>query len=476
MNYTLMCDFYEITMSNGYFEAGMKDQICYFDVFYRTTPDFGGFAICAGLNKIIDYINNLRFDNGDIEYLRNKKCFSEKFLEYLKDFKFHGDMYAIPEGTPVFPGEPLITIKANAIEAQFLETYILASINHQSLIATKASRIVRAAKGRAISEFGARRAHGAEAATDGARAAYIAGVNGTSNTLTDRLYGAPATGTMAHSWIQMFESEYLAFKTYCEIYPNNALLLVDTYNTLKRGVPNAIKVFDEVLKPKGIRPKGIRLDSGDIAYQSKKARIMLDNAGYSDCLIFASNSLDEYIIRDLLIQDAKVDAFGVGERLITSKSSPVFDGVYKLVAIEENNVIIPKIKVSENPEKITTPHFKKIYRLFDNETGKAIADLLCVHDEVIDETKEYELFDPLATWKRKTIKNFAAKELQIPIFKDGKQVYFTKNIEEIRTYCKEQIDLLWDEVKRFESPHNYYVDLSQKLWDVKNSLLNKNKI
>ncbi|MDD3999316.1 MAG: nicotinate phosphoribosyltransferase [Bacilli bacterium] len=471
VNYTLMCDFYEITMGNGYFVQGMKDKICYFDVFFRTVPDAGGFAIACGLEQVIEYIKALHFDEEDIAYLKAKKIFAPEFLEYLKDFRFTGDIYAVPEGTVVFPNEPIMTIRAKSIEAQFIETFVLATLNHQSLIATKAQRIVRSAQGRVISEFGARRAHGPEAATLGARAAYIAGVSGTSNTLTDRLYQAPATGTMAHSWVQMFDSELEAFKKYCEVYPNSALLLVDTYNVLKSGVPNAIKAFDEVLKPLGKRPLGIRLDSGDIAYQSKKARILLDEAGYPDCQIVASNSLDETLIRGLIHQGAAIDSFGVGERLITSKSSPVFDGVYKLVAMEENGEIVPKIKVSEYIVKITTPGFKKLYRLYNLENGKAEADLLTLADEVINENEPYELFDPQATWKRKTLTHFRKRELQVPIIKDGKLVYQLPTIEEIREYCQKEISTLWEEVKRFENPHNYYVDLSQKLWDLKEELL-----
>ncbi len=473
-NLTLMCDFYELTMANGYFEAGMKDQICYFDVFYRTIPDGGGFAIAAGLEQVIEYINNLHFTEDEIEFLRSKNTFSKEFLEYLKNFKFHGDIYAVKEGTPIFPNEPMMVIRGNAIEAQFIETYVLSVLNHSSLIATKANRIVRASEGRAISEFGARRAHGVLAATIGARAAYIGGCNGTSNVLTDYLYDIPATGTMAHSWVQMFGDEYLAFKTYCEVYPDNAVLLVDTYNILKSGIPNAIKAFDEVLKPLGKRPKGVRLDSGDIAYQSKKIRAMLDKAGYDDCKIIASNSLDENILRDLILQDAKIDSFGVGERLITSKSSPVFDGVYKLAAVEKDGVIEPRIKISENVGKITTPHFKKVYRLIENETNKAIADYLTVYDEVVP-TDSLEIFDPEAVWKRKVLTDYHIEELLIPIFKDGKQVYQTPSMKEIQTYCKGEVKKLWDEVKRFENPHNYYVDLSQKLWDIKQGLLKKKK-
>lgn len=477
-NYTMMTDFYELTMANGYFESGKKDEICYFDVFYRTIPDKAGYAICAGLEQVIDYIKELHFDNEDIEYLRSKKCFSEAFLDYLKDFKFKGDIYAMPEGTPIFPNEPFMIIRGNAIEAQFIETYVLSELNHQTLIATKSSRIVRAAQGKTVTEFGARRAHGAEAAILGARAAYIAGCGGTSCVQTDLTFGVPAGGTMAHSWVQMFGDEYEAFKNYCTIYPDNALLLVDTYDVINSGIPNAIKAFDEVLKPLGKRPKGIRLDSGDIAYLSKKCRNMLDKAGYNDCKIFVSNSLDEYIIRDLLFQGAKIDSFGVGERLITSKSDPVFDGVYKLCAVEDKEGnIIPRIKVSENVGKITTPHFKKVYRFYSKENNKAEADLLCVFDEEIDFTKPYELFDPQAVWKRKLMVDYEVKELLKPIFINGELVYECPHVEEIRQYCKEQVETLWDEVTRFENPHNYYVDLSQKLWDIKQQLLiSKKKI
>ena len=416
-NLTLLCDFYELTMGNGYFKCGMKDKIVYFDVFYRNNPDNGGYAIVAGLEQVIDYIENLKFTDDDIEFLRSKNCFSEEFLEYLKNFKFEGDIWAIPEGTVVFPGEPLMTVKATAIQAQFIETYVLMMINHQSLIATKASRLARAAKGRAISEFGSRRAQGADAAMLGARAAYIGGVGSTACTIVDRDYGVPATGTMAHSWIQMFDSEYEAFKTYCEIYPNNATLLVDTFNVIESGIPNAIKAFNEVLVPKGIKKCGIRIDSGDITYLTKKVRKMLDDAGFPECRIIVSNSLDEYLIRELIRQGAEVDAFGVGERLITAKSDPVFGGVYKVCAVEdENGNIIPKIKISENVGKITTPHFKKLYRLRDKATGKAEADLLCVYDESIDDSKPIELFDPHHTWKRKTLTNYTAELLQIKIY------------------------------------------------------------
>ena len=470
-NYTLMCDFYELTMANGYFLSGKADQICYFDVFYRTTPDNGGYAIACGLEEIVKYIKNLHFDEEDIEFLRSKKIFDERFLESLKDFHFTGDLYSVKEGTPIFPKEPVMIIKSRAIEAQFLETFVLSEFNHQTLIATKSNRIVRAADGRAVSEFGARRAHGAEAATIGARAAYIAGCASTSNTLTDQYYGVPSGGTMAHSWVQMFSSEYEAFKAYCESYPNNVILLIDTYHVLTDGVPNAIKAFDEVLKQMGKRPVGVRIDSGDIAYLSKKVRKMLDNAGYNDCKIFVSNSLDEYIIRDLLLQGAKIDCFGVGERLITSKSDPVFDGVYKLCAVETDGKIIPKIKISENTGKITTPHFKKLYRLFDKENNKAIADLIAIHDEAIDFSKPIELFDPEAIWKRKVVEDYTVEELLVKVFENGKLIYDLPSTKQIRDYCLSQVDSLWDEVKRFENPHNYYVDLTQKLYDLKKDML-----
>ena len=475
-NYTLLCDFYELTMGNGYFENGMKDEIVYFDVFFRRVPDGGGFAIAAGLQQIVEYINDLRFSPDDIAFLRSKGIFSDGFLDYLSTFRFTGDIWAVPEGTAVFPREPIMTVRAKAIEAQIIETFVLLSINHQSLIATKANRIVRAAGGRAISEFGSRRAHGAHGAILGARAAYIAGCSGTACAISDKEYGVPASGTMAHSWVQMFDTEYEAFETYCKTYSKSVTLLVDTYNVLKSGVPNAIKAFDSVFgKDNKSVSLAIRLDSGDIAYLSLKARKMLDEAGYSHCKIIASNSLDEYIIRDLINQGAAIDAFGVGERLITSKSEPVFGGVYKLSAVEDKNGnVTPKIKISENPGKITHPHYKKLYRFYENETGKAIADLLCVHDEKPDFSKPYELFDPDYTWKRKTVTDYTAKELQVQIFKNGECIYELPDIEQIRSYCAEQIDTLWDEVTRFENPHNYYVDLSQKLWDIKKSLLDKN--
>ena len=475
INLTMLCDFYELTMGNGYFEQGYKDKITYFDLFYRRCPDGGGFAIAAGLEQIIEYIQELRFEPEDIEYLRGRNIFSEAFLDYLANFKFTGDIWAVPEGTPVFPREPIITVRAPAIQAQLIETFLLLSVNHQSLIATKANRIVRAAEGRTVLEFGSRRAQGADAAILGARAAYIGGCNGTACTISDQLFGVKAGGTMAHAWVQMFGSEYEAFKAYCQMYPNEPTLLVDTYNTLKSGVPNAIRVFNEVLKPLGLTKCGIRLDSGDMAYLSRKARKMLDEAGWTECKISVSNSLDEYIIQDLLRQGAKIDMFGVGERLITASSEPVFGGVYKLTAIEhEDGTVEPKIKISENVGKITNPHYKKLYRFFGKDTGKAIADYLCVHDEVVDDSQDIEIFDPEATWKTKRVYNYEAKELQVPIFKNGELVYRCPSLEQVRQYCMEQVDTLWDEVKRFDNPHTYYVDLSQKLWDIKYSLLKQN--
>lgn len=473
-NLTMLTDFYELTMANGYFKNGFKDTIAYFDMFFRTMPDGGGYVIMAGVEQLVDYFRNLSFSKKDIDYLRGKG-FSEDFLDYLANFRFACDVWAVPEGTPIFPGEPIVKVKGPVIQAQFVETMVLLTINHQSLIATKANRVVRAAQGRAVMEFGSRRAQGFDGAVYGARAAYIGGCAGTACTISDEMFGIPALGTMAHSWVQLFDSEYDAFKAYAEEYPDACTLLVDTYNVLHSGVPNAIKVFDEVLAPMGKRPKGIRIDSGDIAYLSRKARKMLDDAGYPDCSIVASNSLDEYIIRDMLLQGAKVDSFGVGERLITSSSSPVLGGVYKLCAVEKDGEIIPKIKLSENVQKITTPGNKRVYRLYDRESGKAAADLITLASETVDDSRPYELFDPDFTWKRKTLTNYTARELLEPLFRKGECVYKERNIEEIKSYCREQIDTLWDEVTRFENPHNYYVDLSQQLWDVKHELLRKNK-
>ncbi len=472
VNYTMLADFYELTMGNGYFQTGLKDRICYFDVFFRSVPDGGGFAIAAGLEQVVHYIQNLCFDQEDLDYLRNKGTFSQAFLDYLSTFRFTGDIWAVPEGTPIFPREPILTVRAPAIQAQFIETYLLLALNHQSLIATKSNRIVRAAEGKMVSEFGSRRAQGADGALLGARASYIAGAGGTACALSELMFHIPATGTMAHSWVQMFPDEYTAFTTYCQVYPNTATLLVDTYNVLKSGVPNAIRVFRE----QGITTGAIRIDSGDLTYLSKRAREMLDEAGLSDIKIVASNSLDEYIIRDLLTQGARIDAFGVGERLITSKSEPVFGGVYKLAAIEdEQGRVIPKIKVSENAAKVTIPHFKKAYRLFENATGKAMADYICVYDEQPDFTKPLELFDPEATWKRKTVSDYTARPLLEPIFQQGELVYKLPTIQEIRARCTREVDSLWDEVKRFEFPHNYYVDLSEKLWGIRAQLLDAKK-
>ena len=476
LNMTMLCDFYALTMGNGYFRNGYKDRITYFDVFFRKVPDQGGFAIAAGLEQLIDYIENLHFSEEDIAYLRGRNLFCEEFLDYLRNFRFTGDIYAIPEGTPVFPREPLVVVRAPSIEAQLIETFTLLTINHQSLIATKANRICRAANGRTVLEFGSRRAQGADAAIIGARAAYIGGCAGTACTISDQLYGVPAGGTMAHAWVQMFDTEYEAFKTYCETYPTNATLLVDTYNTLKSGVPNAIRAFNEVLRPMGISKCGIRLDSGDMAYLSQKARKMLDEAGWPECQISVSNSLDERLIQNLFLQGAQIDMFGVGERMITAKSEPVFGGVYKLTAVEnEKGEIIPKIKCSENVEKITIPHFKKIYRLYNRDNGKAIADYMTVYDEVVDENEPLMLFDPYATWKTKNVCNFEARELLVPVFLNGKRVYESPALKDIQTYCKQQVDTLWDEIKRFDNPQTYYVDLSQKLWDIQQELLWKNR-
>lgn len=471
-NYTLLCDFYELTMSNGYFKLGRGKEITYFDVFFRTVPDGAGYAIFAGLEQFIDYIKNLHFTEEDIAMLRAKGQFDEEFLEFLRTFRFTGDIYAMKEGTPIFPGEPIVTVRAPAIEAQLIETFALLTLNHQSLIATKASRIVRAADGRAVAEFGSRRAQGTAGAILGARASYIGGCAGTACTLAERDYGIPATGTMAHSWVQMFDDEYTAFRTYCELYPDNVTLLIDTYDVIGSGVPNAIRAIKEVLLPRGCKKYAVRLDSGDLAYLTKKIRKMLDEAGLPDCRITATNSLDENIIKTLLSQGAKIDAFGVGERLICSASNPVFGGVYKLVAVENaDGTIRPKIKISENVEKITNPGYKKPYRVFDKETGMMIADYIALADEVLDENEPLLLFDPVNTWKHKTVENYRLECLHIPVFLGGECVYESPNVHEIRDYCREQLSLLWDEVKRFDNPHRYYVDLSDNLWTLKQEML-----
>ncbi len=466
-NLTMLTDFYELTMANGYFEKGIGDRIAYFDYFFRKVPDGGGFAIVAGLEQVVRFLENMRFEDDDIEFLRSKGGFSEEFLGYLRNFKFECDVWAIPEGTPIFPAEPIITVRGPVVQAQFIETVILLIMNHQSLIATKANRIVRAAKGRGIMEFGTRRAHGASSAIYGSRAAYIGGCVGTSCTITEREFDIPALGTMAHSWVQMFDTEYEAFKTFAEMYPDNCTLLVDTYNVLKTGIPNAIKVFKEV-KPKVM---GVRIDSGDVTYLTKRARVMLDDAGLQDCRIIISNSFDEHLIRDVINQGAQIDAFGVGERLITARSEPVFGGVYKMAAVEIDGEIVPRIKISENIEKITNPGFKTLFRLYDNETGKAIADVITLDHEKIPEGEDYEIFDPQFIWKRKMVSNFEAKNLRVQVFDKGRLVYKLPDVHEIQKYCREQIGTLWEEILRFENPHEYYVDLSKELWDMKQGLI-----
>ncbi len=471
-NLTMLTDFYELTMANGYFQKGIANRKAYFDMFFRRVPDDGGYAVMAGVEQLIEYFKDLSFTNEDIEYLRSKNCFSEDFLDYLRHFQFECDVWAVPEGTPIFPGEPIVTVSGPMIQAQFVETAVLLTINHQTLIATKASRIKRAAKGRVVLEFGSRRAQGYDAAILGARATYIGGCDGTACVISDRDYAIPAGGTMAHSWVQMFDSEYEAFISYAEVYPDNCVFLVDTFNVLKSGVPNAIKAAKEYMEPRGIQLKAIRLDSGDIAYLSIKAREMLDQAGLHDVKIMASNSLDEFIVQDLLMQGAQIDSFGIGERMITAKSEPVFGGVYKLVAVDDKDGnIIPKIKISENVEKITTPHYKTVYRLFDNHTGKAIADVITIFDEVIDDSKPYVIFHPTYTWKKRRVTDFTAKKLLVQLFDKGKPVYESPDIETIKAYCQQQVDTLWSEITRLENPQTYFVDLSEKLWQVKNELL-----
>ena len=467
LNLTMLTDFYEITMANGYHSSGMADDIAYFDMFFRKIPDGGGYAIFAGLEQVIEYLKNLEFTDEDIEYLRSKKLFNEEFLEYLANFEFKCDVWAVPEGSIVFPHEPLITVRGPVMQAQFVETMILLLINHQSLIATKASRIVRSAAGRPVMEFGTRRSHSTAAAIYGARASYIGGCAGTACTVADRDFGIPALGTMAHSWVQMYDDEYEAFKKYAEIYPTNCTLLVDTYDVLKSGVPMAIKVFKE-MKPAKM---GIRIDSGDIAYLTKKARKMLDDAGLQECSIVVSNSLDEYIIRDVINEGACIDSFGVGERLVTASSQPVFGGVYKLSALEKDGQMIPKIKVSENVEKITNPGFKSLYRLYSKDDDRMLADVITLDSEVIPEEDGYEIFDPSAVWKRKKVDNFYAKNMRVQIFDKGKCVYDSPSIDEIKAYCQKELNSIWDEMKRFENPQTYYVDLSYDLWKLKNDML-----
>lgn len=467
----MLTDLYEMTMSNGLMDTKYENTIAYFDMFFRKVPDNGGYAIMAGIEQLIEYFNNLHFDKSDIEYLKGLNLFSDKFIKYLENFKFTCDVWAVPEGTPIFPQEPIVTVRGPVIEAMMIETFLLLCINHQSLIATKANRIVRAAAGRPVMEFGARRAQGTDAAYYGARAAIIGGCAGTSDVKTAKDFGVAASGTMAHSWVQMFDDEYEAFKTYAEKYPASCLLLVDTYNVLKSGIPNAIRVFDEVLKPLGHRPVGVRIDSGDITYLTKKVRKMLDDAGYSDCKICVSNSLDEHIITGMLQQGAQIDSLGVGERLITARSEAVFGGVYKLSATQTDDKITPKIKISENTAKITLPGVKIPWRLYDNKTNKAIADVITLNDEKIDDTKPYVIFDPEHVWKKKTVTDFTAKKLQVKIMENGKQVYKSPTVKEISAHREECVNNLWDEVKRFENPHTYYVDLSQKLWDLKDKMI-----
>ena len=474
-NLTMLADFYEFTMANGYLENNMEDKIAYFDMFFRSIPDDGGFAIMAGVEQLLDYLNNLKFSEDDINYFKSTGIFGEKFINYLKNFKFTCDVWAIPEGTPIFPNEPIVTVRGPVVQAQLVETMVLLTVNHQSLIATKANRIVRAADGRPVIEFGSRRAQGYGGAILGARAAYIGGCIGTANTIVDRDFNIPALGTMAHSWVQLFPTELEAFKAYARVYPDNCTLLVDTYDTLSQGVPNAIRTFNEEVLPRGFRPKGIRIDSGDIAYLSKEARRMLDEAGFNDVKIMASSSLDEFVIKDLLNQGAKIDMFGVGERLITAQSEPIFGGVYKLVAVEENGEIVPKIKISNNVNKITTPGFKQVYRFYDKKNNKAMADVITLHDEKIPENEPYEIFHPLFTWKRKTLNDFYVRPLLVQIYDKGQCIYDSPNIHDIRKYCFDQLDTLWDEVKRFERPHEYFVDLSEALWKVKDELLKKHK-
>jgi nicotinate phosphoribosyltransferase len=466
-NHALLTDLYELSMANGYFVSGMSEGVAYFDYFFRRIPDDGGFAIMAGLEQLIDYLEGLSFDDDDIEFLRAKGGFSEDFLKYLKDMKFSCDVWSVPEGSPVFPHEPVITVRGPMIQAQFIETMLLLIINHQSLIATKANRIVRAARGRAVMEFGTRRAHGSDAAVLGARAAYIGGCVGTACVESERSEDVRSLGTMAHSWVQMFPSEYEAFKAYAQIYPDNCVLLTDTYNVLKSGIPNAIKVFKEVKPAK----MGVRIDSGDITYLTKNARAMLDEAGLRDCSIVISNSLDEWIIRDVIQQGAEVNSFGVGERLITAKSEPVFGGVYKLAAIEKDGNIIPRMKISENVGKITNPGFKTLYRLYDKDTKKAVADVITLDHEPAPAGDDYIIFDPSFTWKRKKLSNFTAINLRTQIFKGGECVYERPQIDEVRDYCAEQISTLWDEMLRFEKPQVYYVDLSDELWRLRASLI-----
>ena len=475
-NLTLLTDLYELTMMQGYYEKGQNENVI-FDVFFRQNPCNNGYSVCAGLDQVIDYIKNLHFTYDDVDYLRGLGIFKEDFLHYLSGFHFSGDIYAIPEGTVVFPKEPLLKVVAPIMEAQLVETAILNIINHQSLIATKTSRIVFAANGDGIMEFGLRRAQGPDAGLYGARAEMIGGCVGTSNVLAGQMFDVPVMGTHAHSWIMSFPDEYTAFKTYAEMYPDNCTLLVDTYDTLKSGVPNAIRVFQEFKDAgKPLIKYGIRLDSGDLAYLSKEARKMLDEAGFPEATICASNDLDEFLLHDLKMQGAAIDSWGVGTNLITSKDCPSFGGVYKLAAIQnEKGEFVPKIKISENTEKITNPGNKTIYRIYEKASGKIKADLICFADEVIDPKQDLLLFDPMDTWKKTKLAGgtYTVREILLPIFKNGECLYKSPTLKEIAAYCREEKDTLWDETKRLFYPHRVYVDLSQKLYAVKQSLLDQ---
>lgn len=474
-NLTMLMDFYELTMSNGYFVKGMKDKKVVFDMFYRKNPDEGGFVIAAGLEQLVGYIQKLSFTDYDIEYLRSKKIFDEGFLDFLRNFQFKGDIYAVPEGTIVYPNTPIVTVVAPLIDAQLIETMLLLTINHQSLIATKANRIVRAAGTALVMEFGARRAQGSDAAIYGSRACYIGGVGSTATVLADEMFGVPAVGTMAHSFVQFFDTEYEAFKTYAEIYPDGCTLLIDTYNVLNSGVKNAVRVAKEVLEPMGKRLKGVRIDSGDLAYLTKRVRKVLDDAGCTDCNIVVSNSIDEYLIASLNEQGAKINSYGVGERMITAKSEPVFGGVYKLAAVEKDSgEFEPKIKISENIEKITNPGFKSLWRIYDQESGYGIADVLTMADEEINPSEPYAYVDEVKPWKKRTFTKFTCEKLQKQIFSNGELVYELPDLKEIQLKVKEQLEkTVWPEEQRFDNPHIHYVDLSQKLYDVKHQLLTK---
>ena len=466
----LLTDFYALSMANAYFMHGRSEEVAVFDYFFRRVPDGGGYALFAGLEQLLHYIENLRFSADDVAFLRAKGGFDEGFLRYLQDFRFSGDVFAVREGTAVFPSAPLLSVRAPLPECQLLETFLLLTLNHQSLIATKAARMVGAAEGRAVLEFGSRRAHGADAAMFGARAAYIGGVAGSANTAAEQVFGVPALGTMAHAFVQSFADEYSAFLAYAQCYPDHTTLLVDTYDTLKSGVPNAIRVHEEYLAPRGHALRGIRLDSGDLAYLSRRAREMLDAAGLQECRIVASNALDEYLIRDLLHQGAAIDVFGVGERLITARSEPVFGGVYKIVALQEGDALVPKIKLSENVAKTTTPGFKQLFRFYDGE-GMAIADVVALHDEVIDEREPYLLFDPQHVWKRKEVRDFRVEAMLQPVMRQGRRCGASPTLEEVRSHARRSLDTLWPEVRRLDNPHGYYVDLSQKLWQLKQDMM-----